>query len=175
VIRQHQYKQSSGVMSSDDQIDGAIVDTKILKSKRNSPCNMCNFEDWELGDTKYVVEHWMKDDIDDDDDDDDGEDEDEDEDADEEDFDKPSREHLCPECAVSRGLDYDEYYKQNQNATLKSKEEIPLTANAYKALLKRQRQQLQQSKDHHQKKKKPRIDDDDNNSVDNKNENKIKK
>jgi hypothetical protein len=57
-------------MSSDDQIDGAPVDTKILKSTRNSPCNMCNFDDWEPGDTKYVVEHWMKDGKDDDDDDD---------------------------------------------------------------------------------------------------------
>ena len=156
-------------MSSDDQIDGAMVDTKILKSKRNSPCNMCNFVDWEPGDTKYVVEHWMKDDIDDEDDEDTDADADADadEDEDEEDFDKPSREHLCPECAISRGLDYDEYYKKNQNTTLKSKEEIPLTANAYKALLRRQ-QQKQQSKDHHQKKKKPRIDEDDNNSVDNK-------
>jgi hypothetical protein len=81
-------------MSSDDQIDGAPVDTKILKSTRNSPCNMCNFDDWEPGDTKYVVEHWMKDDKDDDDDDD----------EDEDDYDKPSREHLCPECAISRGL-----------------------------------------------------------------------
>ena len=123
------------MMSSDDQIDGAMVDTKILKSKRNSPCNMCYFVDWEPGDTKYVVEHWMKDDIDDED-----ADADADADEDEEDFDKPSREHLCPECAISRGLDYDEYYKQNQNATLKSKEEIPLTANAYKALLRRQQQ-----------------------------------
>ncbi|OEU08670.1 hypothetical protein FRACYDRAFT_249571 [Fragilariopsis cylindrus CCMP1102] len=142
-------------MSSDDQIDGAIVDTKILESKRNSPCNMCNFEDWEPGDTKYVVEHWMKDDDEDEDadadadadadedkDEDEDEDEDKDKDADEEDFDRPSREHLCPECAISRGLDYDEYYKQNQNATLKSKEEIPLTANAYKKILKRQQQQL---------------------------------
>ena len=134
---------------------------------------MCNFVDWEPGDTKYVVEHWMKDDIDDEDADADA---DADEDEDEEDFDKPSREHLCPECAISRGLDYDENYKQNQNATLKSKEEIPLTANAYKALLRRRQQlQLQQSKNHHQMKKRPRIDDDDNNSVDNKNENKIKK
>ena len=130
-------------MSSDDQIDGTMVDTKILKSKRNSPCNMCNFEDWEPGDTKYVVEHWMKDADDDDDEDADA---DADEDEDEEDFDKPSREHLCPECAISRGLDYDENYRQNQNATLKLKEEIPLTANAYKALLRRQQLQLQQSK-----------------------------
>jgi hypothetical protein len=66
-----------------------------------------------------------------------------------------------------------EYYKQNHNTTLKSKEAIPLTAKAYKGLLRRQRQQSK-----NRQKKKPRIDDNDDdddddndNSVDNKNKN----
>jgi len=75
---------------------------------------MCHFSDWSSGDVKYVVEHWAR------------------RDAhryanggDGDEYtsgtcpinwDAPSREHLCPGCAVSRGLDYDAYYVQNKNA-----------------------------------------------------------
>ena len=31
---------------------------------------------------------------------------------------RASREHLYPACAVERGLDYGEYYNQNQNAPI---------------------------------------------------------
>mmetsp|Transcript_20046 Transcript_20046/g.43459 ORF Transcript_20046/g.43459 Transcript_20046/m.43459 type:complete len:455 (-) Transcript_20046:20-1384(-) len=96
-----------------DTIDGALVEAKVMKSKRNLDCNMCNFADWSPGDTKYIVEHWML--------------RDERRQGNDWDdststsrssinWDAPEREHLCPGCAVSRGLDYDTYYVQNKNA-----------------------------------------------------------
>lgn len=97
------------------EIDGASVEQTTLKSKGlASACNECGFRAWEPGDVKYTVEHWSlrqaeqqreavadgygyveNDDIN---------------------WDAPSREHLCPRCAVIRGLDYDLYYHQNKNA-----------------------------------------------------------
>ena len=44
-----------------DKIDGALVEATILKSRgKASACNMCGFRDFDVGDTKYVVEHWIR-------------------------------------------------------------------------------------------------------------------
>ena len=115
-------------MNVTETIDGVTIEAKALKSKRASPCNMCGFSDWEPGDVKYIVEHWTK--------------------MNHEEgyykqginehcFGVPSREHLCPTCAVSRGLDYDKYYRQNQRAPVKTKLQIPLTDRAYAELQQR--------------------------------------
>ena len=98
-----------------DTIDGIFVEPMILKSRgRASACNMCGFQRWEPGDTKYVVEHWTR-----------QETERQIEASDlcsdyviesNVNWDAPPREHLCPACAVKRGLNYDKYYKQNKNA-----------------------------------------------------------
>lgn len=75
------------------QIDGSKVTTEVVKTKgRTSGCDMCNFRDWEHGDIKYIIEHWSN-------------------------PESPhgAREHLCPPCALSRGLP-DKYFHQNRNA-----------------------------------------------------------
>lgn len=76
---------------------------------------MCGFKNWEIGDVKYVVEHWML------------RDDERQREYDDNNFNKyvrrndinwtaNSREHLCPGCAVARGLSFDEGYHQNKNA-----------------------------------------------------------
>lgn len=143
-----------------------------MKSKRGSPCDMCNFA-FSSGDTKYVVEHWMARKEKEGKYDEDGvgfghrvrgDNDDDDEMSGIINWDAPSREHLCPECAVSRGLDYDKYYKQNQNnATSKSKQETPLTASAYRH---RRRRALLKVKNNNNSNKKQRVDDDDDDDQD---------
>lgn len=94
------------------KIDGSNVTTQLVKSKgRTSGCDMCGFCDWEFGDVKYIVEHWSN----------------------------PSsshgaREHLCPPCAVERGLP-QEYFHQNKNAPLQSNSKNIQVRSATRAYL----------------------------------------
>jgi len=80
---------------------------------------MCGFQDFDVGDTKYIVEHWMRRDevrqMED------ACDSSDDSSRAEINWDAPEREHLCPACAVERGLDYDRYYKQNKHAPVVAK------------------------------------------------------
>ena len=84
---------SSAGSEDEPRIDGSEVVTTVLRSKgRATGCEMCGFSDWDYGDVKYIVEHWQN-----------------------SDSSHGAREHLCPPCAVSRGLS-NKYFHQNKNA-----------------------------------------------------------
>jgi len=79
----------------EDLIEGCPVEEVELKSKgRASGCQTCGFFDWEPGDVKFIIEHWMNDEST-----------------------RGGREHLCPACAVNRGLSKSRYH-QNKNAPI---------------------------------------------------------
>mmetsp|Transcript_17280 Transcript_17280/g.19942 ORF Transcript_17280/g.19942 Transcript_17280/m.19942 type:complete len:301 (+) Transcript_17280:26-928(+) len=86
--------------SEDITIDGAPVEEHIWKTTRGKACDSCGFRNWSIGDRKYIVEHWIN-----------------------KDSDYGAREHLCPACAVKRGLPY-EYFYQNKHATAMIIEEL---------------------------------------------------
>jgi len=81
-------------------IDGAPVKKHIFKGKHGNGCEECGFHNWSAGDVKYIVEQWMN-----------------------EDSSHGAREHLCPPCAVTRGLPYT-YFYQNKNAPLVDVEDL---------------------------------------------------
>lgn len=73
-------------------IDGAPVTEQVLAGRKSTPCEQCEFNDWKPGDTCYIVEQWQN-----------------------EDSAHGAREHLCPTCAVLRGLPVDKF-RQNEEA-----------------------------------------------------------
>jgi hypothetical protein len=72
------------------ELDGSPVTEQVLKGRKTTCCKDCRFNAWVIGDTCFIVEH------------------------------DRMREHLCPACAVQRGLPAECYY-QNQNAPLPPK------------------------------------------------------
>ena len=70
-------------------LDGSPVTEQVLKGRKTRPCDDCGFDAWVIGDKCFIVEH------------------------------DSMREHLCPACAVKRGLPAELYY-HNQNAPLQS-------------------------------------------------------
>jgi hypothetical protein len=84
-------------MSDDDlstsgmlTLDGSLVTQQVLKGRKTTPCADCEFEAWVIGDKCFIIEH------------------------------DDERIHLCPACAVERGLPAELYY-HNQNAPLPPK------------------------------------------------------
>jgi hypothetical protein len=77
-------------LDGDLVLDGTPVTEQVLKGRKTTPCEECEFDAWMIGDKCFIVEHdgW--------------------------------REHLCPACAVKRGLPAEFYY-HNQNAPLHPK------------------------------------------------------
>jgi hypothetical protein len=71
-------------------LDGSPVTEQVLKGRKTTPCDECEFNAWVIGDKCFIIEH---DDM---------------------------RVHLCPACAVKRGLPAELYY-HNQNAPLPPK------------------------------------------------------
>jgi hypothetical protein len=67
------------------ELDGLPVTEQVLKGRKDRACEDCGFNAWVIGDKCFIVEH------------------------------DHEREHLCPGCAVKRGLPAELYY-QNQNA-----------------------------------------------------------
>jgi hypothetical protein len=63
-------------------IDGAPLNMHVFAGTRGSGCEECGFSDWNAGDRKYVVEQCQNKDS----------------------HQHGAREHLCPPCAVTRGL-----------------------------------------------------------------------
>ena len=71
-------------MDEDDlEIDGVVCTATELgkRAYSASPCNDCSFSNWSSGDCKYIVEH------------------------------SKWREHLCPVCAIRRGLSRNCFHK----------------------------------------------------------------
>eukprot|EP00536_Pseudo-nitzschia_multiseries_P011891 jgi/Psemu1/30423/gm1.30423_g len=60
---------------------GVSISEHISKSRRGKACESCGFQNWNVGDVKYIVEHWEN-----------------------PESDHGGREHLCLGCAVGRGL-----------------------------------------------------------------------
>ena len=75
------------------QIDKTPVTKVVLKISKGKACGMCRFSDWGKGDVKYIVEHGLN-----------------------KDSQEQMAEHLCPSCAISRGLPFERYHHQNINA-----------------------------------------------------------
>jgi len=73
-------------------IDGAPVTEQVLGGRKRTPCEQCEFNNWQPGDTCYIVEQWQN-----------------------EDSNHGAREHLCPTCAVLRGLPVEKF-RQNKEA-----------------------------------------------------------
>jgi hypothetical protein len=75
-------------LSGDLVLDGSPVTEQVLKGgKTTAPCDDCGFSAWVIGDKCFIVVH------------------------------DHMREHMCPACAVKRGLPAELYY-HNQNAPL---------------------------------------------------------
>lgn len=85
------------------EIENTPVEVISLRSKgRAAGCEQCGFDTWMPGDKKYVVEHWMNEDP----------------------MSRGDREHLCPACAVTRGLPFETYYYQNENSPAKEAKDL---------------------------------------------------
>jgi hypothetical protein len=87
----------------EETIDGVPITKQVVKKRKDAACAQCDFPQWAPGDTCYIFEHWMDDDSS-----------------------HGAREHLCPRCAVERGLDYDKYFKKNKNDTKSPEEDLEL-------------------------------------------------
>eukprot|EP00537_Pseudo-nitzschia_pungens_P010111 CAMPEP_0172391410 /NCGR_PEP_ID=MMETSP1061-20121228/7817_1 /TAXON_ID=37318 /ORGANISM="Pseudo-nitzschia pungens, Strain cf. pungens" /LENGTH=301 /DNA_ID=CAMNT_0013122023 /DNA_START=28 /DNA_END=933 /DNA_ORIENTATION=- len=72
---------------------GVSVTEHIFKSTRGNPCESCGFQKWNIGDIKYIVEHWENPETE-----------------------QGGREHLCLSCAVNRGIVGD-YQDSRDNDT----------------------------------------------------------